>query len=136
MKHTLVWRSRSIGGDAGGWIRDAGVEVVSGIRTDISLGALDLLFEHSEEIEKKVFFQTANLFNLKVDLIPCDTTTASFSVDREDEDDRKLGPAKKGFWAPQVVVALAVTPEGFPVKSWVLPGNTAMGARWRGCAPI
>lgn len=90
--------------------------------------ALDMLFEHSEEVEKEVFFQTANLFNLKVDLIFYDTTTASFSVDREDEDEvgiRKFGHAKEGFWAPQVVVALAVTPEGFPVKSWVLPGNTA-----------
>ncbi len=90
--------------------------------------ALDMLFEHSEEVEKEVFFQIANLFNLKVDLIFYDTTTASFSVDREDEDEvgiRKFGHAKEGFWAPQIVVALAVTPEGFPVKSWVLPGNTA-----------
>jgi transposase len=89
--------------------------------------ALDMLFEHSEEVEREVFFQTANLFNLKVDLIFYDTTTVSFSVDREDEDGgiRKFGHAKEGFWAPQIVVALAVTQEGFPVKSWVLPGNTA-----------
>jgi len=26
--------------------------------------------------------------------------------------------------APQVVVALAVTREGLPVRSWVFPGNT------------
>lgn len=44
----------------------------------------------------------------------------------EDEDGlRRFGHAKEGFWAPQVVVALAVTPEVLPVKSWVLPGNTA-----------
>ncbi len=48
----------------------------------------------------------------------------------EDEPDgnatlRKLGHNKEGFWAPQVVVALAVTREGIPVRSWVLPGNTA-----------
>jgi len=82
--------------------------------------ALDMLFEHSEEIDKQVFFQTANLFNLKVDLIFYDTTTVSFSVDQEDEDEegiRKFGHAKEGFWAPQGVVALAVTQEGFPVKS-------------------
>ncbi|MBM9538463.1 transposase [Desulfobulbus alkaliphilus] len=29
------------------------------------------------------------------------------------------------MWAPQVVVALAVTREGIPVRSWVFPGNTA-----------
>jgi transposase len=90
--------------------------------------ALDMLFENSEEVEKEVFFQTANLFNLKVDLIFYDTTTVSFSVDQEDEDEegiRKFGHCKEGFWAPQIVVALAVTQEGFPVKSWVFPGNTA-----------
>jgi hypothetical protein len=39
--------------------------------------AMDLLYDHTEEVEKHVFFQTANLFNLKVDLIFYDTTTAS-----------------------------------------------------------
>ena len=86
--------------------------------------AMDLLYDHAEEIEKHVFFQTANLFNLKVDLIFYDTTTASFSIDQED-DTRRFGHSKEGVWAPQVVVALAVTTEGLPVKSWVFPGNTA-----------
>ena len=86
--------------------------------------AMDFLYEHTEKVEKHVFFQTANLFNLKVDLIFYDTTTASFSIDQED-DLRRFGHCKEGTWAPQVVVALAVTPEGLPVKSWVFPGNTA-----------
>jgi hypothetical protein len=94
--------------------------------------AMDLLHAHAEQVEKTVFFQTADLFNLEVDLIFYDTTTASFSVDGEDEADRhpnatlrKFGHGKEGFWAPQVVVALAVTREGIPVRSWVMPGNTA-----------
>ena len=86
--------------------------------------AMDLLYDHAEEVEKHVFFQTANLFNLKVDIIFYDTTTASFPIDQED-DLRRFGHSKEGTWAPQVVVALAVTPEGLPVKSWVFPGNTA-----------
>lgn len=88
--------------------------------------AMDILHEHAEEIEKQVFFQVANLFNLSVDIIFYDTTTASFAVDYEDEDGpRQYGHAKAGMWAPQVVVALAVTREGIPVRSWVFPGNTA-----------
>jgi transposase len=92
--------------------------------------AMDLLYEHCEEVEKQIFNQTANLFNLQVDLIFYDTTTASFSIDYEDEEDsgdafRKFGYCKEGGWGPQVVVALAVTREGLPVKSWVFPGNTA-----------
>lgn len=89
--------------------------------------AMDILYEHSEQIEEQVFYQVANLFNLSVDIIFYDTTTASFAVDYEDEEDglRQYGHAKEGMWAPQVVVALAVTREGIPVRSWVFPGNTA-----------
>jgi len=90
--------------------------------------AMDLLHAHVEKVERTVFFQVADLFNLEVDLIFYDTTTASFHVDQEDDDSvglRKFGHSKDGFWAPQVVVALAVTREGIPVRSWVLPGNTA-----------
>jgi transposase len=92
--------------------------------------AMDLLYQHSETIEKTVFNQTADLFNLEVDLIFYDTTTVSFSIDDEDEDEndyeeglRKYGHSKSGVWAPQIVVALAVTREGIPVKCWVFKGN-------------
>nr|WP_200873704.1 IS1634 family transposase [Candidatus Magnetobacterium casensis] len=89
--------------------------------------AMDFLYENSEEIEKAVFFRTANLFNTDIDLIFYDTTTVSFSIDYEDDDSglRKYGKSKDGGWSPQVVVALAVTREGLPVRSWVFPGNTA-----------
>ena len=93
--------------------------------------AMDLLHAHAYKVEKTVFFQMADLLNLEVDLIFYDTTTASFSVDYEDDPARcpnatlrKFGHVKGGFWAPQVVVALAVTREAIPVRSWVLPGNT------------
>jgi hypothetical protein len=46
--------------------------------------AMDQLHANIEEIERAVFFNTANLFNLEVDLIFYDTTTASFHVDSED----------------------------------------------------
>ena len=88
--------------------------------------AMDVLYEHAEKVEKQVFFEVANLFNLSVDIIFYNTTTASFAVDYEDDDGpRQYGHAKEGFWAPQVVVALAVTREGIPVRSWVFTGNTA-----------
>jgi hypothetical protein len=94
--------------------------------------AMDLLHEHAAEVEEAIFFKVADLFNLEVDLIFYDTTTASFHVDQEDDPDRyenatlrKFGHAKEGFWAPQVVIALAVTREGIPVRSWVFPGNTS-----------
>jgi hypothetical protein len=69
--------------------------------------AMDLLHEHAVEVEKTIFFNTANLFNLEVDLIFYDTTTASFSVDQEDDPHRhanatlrKFGHSKDGTWTP------------------------------------
>lgn len=54
--------------------------------------AMDLLYAHSEAIEREIFFRTANLFNLLVDLVFYDTTTAAFEIDGPDPNDpRSLG---------------------------------------------
>ncbi len=114
------------------WLSKVYLPSCAGLKLRHMYEAMDLLHAHVEQVEKTVFFHTADLFNLEVDLIFYDTTTASFSVDAEDEPNghanatlRKFGHSKEGFWAPQVVVALAVTRKGIPVRSWVLPGNTA-----------
>ena len=77
-----------------------------------------------------------------MDVIFYDTTTASFCIDREDEDGedrdengkdgdgkekalRKFAHAKEGTWSPRAVVALAVANEGIPVRCRVFPGNTS-----------
>ncbi len=93
--------------------------------------AMDFLYAEASEVEEAVFFHTADLLNLDVDLVFYDTTTASFSVDEEDEESddsgtglRQWGKPKEGGWAVQVVVALAVTREGLPVRCWVFPGKT------------
>jgi transposase len=94
--------------------------------------AMDFLHEHLNRVEETVFFHVADLFNLDVDLIFYDTTSCSFAIDDVDEEEdasalRQRGHSKEGTWTPQVVVALAVTREGLPVRSWVFPGNTADG---------
>ena len=108
------------------WLSKVYLPSCDGLKLKQMYEAMDLFYDHMAEVEENLFFHTANLFNLTVDLIFYDTTTASFSIDREDEKDnlRKFGHAKEGMWAPQVVVALAVTREGLPVRSWVFPGNT------------
>jgi hypothetical protein len=59
--------------------------------------AMDVLCYNSAKIERDIFFHTADLLNLQVDLIFYDTTTASFSIDDEDEEGpRKFGRAKEG----------------------------------------
>jgi hypothetical protein len=107
---------------------------------ELSLGqlyrALDVLTEHGEAIEAEVFWHGAELFDFDVDLIFYDATTAWFETDEEDVAAhewrglefaplRRRGHSKEGRDNdPQVVIALAVTRDGMPVRSWVFPGNT------------
>ncbi len=93
--------------------------------------AMDFLEEHKEAIERAIYFQVADLLNLDVDILFYDTTSLHFEIDEEDEGDagsralRQRGYSKNGRGdAPQVVIGLAVTREGIPVRHWVFPGNT------------
>jgi len=87
--------------------------------------AMDFLLEHEESIQKEVFFATADLLNLEVDLLFFDTTTTYAECEEEDAL-RRYGHSKDSRPdRPQIVIGLAVTKEGLPVRCWVLPGNTA-----------
>src|SRR5262249_56107510 len=98
--------------------------------------ALDFLDAHIDELEREIFFRTADLFRADVDLIFWDTTTVSFEIDTEDDAEatrrgkilpplRKRGDSKEGRnHTPQVVVGLALTRDGLPVRSWAFPGHT------------
>ena len=88
--------------------------------------SMDFLPEHEDAIQKNVFWATAHLMNLTVDLIFFDTTNTFFETD--DPGDSELsaygGNSKhKRNDLPQVTIGLAVTREGIPVRCWVLPGN-------------
>lgn len=108
-----------------------------GLKVDQLYRALDFLAVWAEEIERDVFLKAADLFRLDVDLIFYDTTTAYFEIDEADEDEqewagrlfaplRRRGHSKEGRDThPQVIIAMAVTRDGMPVRSWVLPGDTA-----------
>jgi transposase len=120
------------------WLADvAFLPDAAGLAVDQLYRALDFLAVWSDRIEHEVFLQAADLFRLDVDLIFYDTTTAYFETDEADEDPeewggrlfaplRRRGHNKEGRDnQPQVIIALAVTRDGMPVRSWVLPGDTA-----------
>ena len=107
--------------------------------------AMDFLEANKESIERAIYFRIADLLNLDVEIIFYDTTSLHFEIDEEDrgsvQDDtvqgskaagrktyqapRKRGYPKNGRWdVPQIVVGLAVTRDGYPVRHWVFPGNT------------
>jgi transposase len=108
------------------------------VREDVALGnpgpislqhlyrAMDFLREQREQMQKEVFFATADLLNLEVDLLFFDTTSTYVERDEEDEEGlRRYGYSRDNRPdLPQVVIGLAVTKEGIPVRCWVLPGNT------------
>jgi len=108
------------------------------VREDVALGnpeplalqhlyrAMDVLLEHRERIHKEVFFSVADLLNLEVDLLFFDTTSTYLEREEEDTEGLKRYGRSKDHRPdlPQIVIGLAVTKEGIPVKCWVLPGNT------------
>lgn len=87
--------------------------------------AMDFLPEHTEDVQKEVFWATANLLNVTVDLISFDTTNTYFETNEPGPSELKAyGKSKhKRDDLPQVTIGLAVTKEGIPVRCWVLPGN-------------
>lgn len=117
---------------------DSKREVVEWVREDVFLGneqpihlqhlyrAMDYLLENAEGLQKEVFFTTSDLLNLEVDLLFFDTTSTYFELDEEDNAGiKRYGYSKdKRSDLPQIVIGLAVTKEGIPVRCWVLPGNT------------
>lgn len=84
------------------------------------------------EVSRSVFFALTNLLNLEVDLILFDSTSTYFERDGEPApDDGAVGLRRFGHFKdhrkdlPQIVIGLAVTREGIPVRCWVWPGNTS-----------
>ena len=102
--------------------------------------AMDFLEANRAAIEERLYYRLADLLNLDVDLVFYDTTSLHFEIDEADTAAqtgnqaaggkvyrplRKRGKAKNGRDdAPQLVIGLAVTRDGFPVRHWVFPGNT------------
>src|SRR4051812_6907414 len=135
------------------WVNDD--VVIDGLpRTsdDACYRAMDWLLEISTTLEEEVFGQVANLLNLEVDLLFFDTTSTYFQTEDADEpvardefgqvvpeeqatDDHK----RRGFRSfgkskdhrddlPQVVIGMAVTRTGIPVRVWSWPGATSDSA--------
>jgi hypothetical protein len=109
---------------------DAAIPGLAGMDDDQAYRAMDLLVEADTEarVQEAVFFAAATLLNLEVDLLFFDTTSTFFQRDGEDDGAdgfRRLGHSKDHRPdLPQVVIGLAVTREGIPVRVWCWPGNT------------
>jgi hypothetical protein len=128
------------------WLReDIRIEGTQRLELQHLYRAMDFLEANKEAIEKAIYFRMADLLNLDVELVFYDTTSLHFEIDEPDRGVganeevrgsraaggkiyralRKRGYAKNGRSdAPQIVVGLAVTRDGFPLRHWIFPGNT------------
>jgi len=89
---------------------------------------LDRLAPHKDELFKFLKRRWGELFGAKFDVLLYDLTSTYFEsdVERGPEDLRQFGYSRdKRGDCRQVVIALIVTPEGFPLSYEVLAGNTA-----------
>ena len=135
---------------AADWItNDAHIDGLAEIGEQPCYRAMDWLHEVTVDLEKQVFDEVATLLNLEVDLLFFDTTSTYFELEEPDEpvarDDtgRRLDDdpddseaTKSGFRAygkskdsrddlPQIVIGMAVTRDGIPVRCWCWPGNAS-----------
>jgi hypothetical protein len=110
--------------------QDAAIPGLAGMDDDQAYRAMDLLVDADTQarVQEAVFFTAANLLNLEVDLLFFDTTSTFFQRDTEESGPgafRVYGHSKDHRPdLPQVVIGLAVTREGIPVRVWCWPGNT------------
>ncbi len=121
---------------------------------DACYRAMDWLLEIRGQLEKAVFDRAADLLGLEIDLLFFDTTSTYFVTEAADAPIARdaqgipvpdgAGEAagqgrEAGFrtWGnskdyrddlPQVVIGMAVTRTGIPVRVWCWPGNTSDSA--------
>jgi hypothetical protein len=121
------------------------VDGLTDFSDDQAYRAMDFLLDALEDIAGEVFASVAHLLNLDLDIVFVDSTSTYCEVDVPDEladlqdtvgDEGVSRPAEQGKRAfghskdfrtdlPQVVIAMAVTRDGVPVRCWTFPGNTA-----------
>jgi transposase len=89
---------------------------------------LDKLLEHKDALFLHLRQRWQDLFAASFDVLLYDLTSTYFESDppSDEEDKRRFGYSRdKRGDCVQVVIALVVTPQGFPLAYEVLPGNTS-----------
>ena len=134
------------------WVNhDVHIAGLDRIDDDACYRAMDWLHQIREKLERQVFDSAAHLLNLEVDLLFFDTTSTYFELEDADVPVARNRRGAKapatatatgkaaGFrtWGkskdsrddlPQIVIGMAVTRDGIPVRVWCWPGNTGDSA--------
>jgi hypothetical protein len=138
---------------ATGWVAgDVHIEGLGQVSDDACYRAMDELHAMEDDFGKKVHDNLAHLLNLEAGLLFFDTTSTYFETGDadealpRDEKGRRTGADGDGGAAdaagfrshgkskdsrpdlPQVIVGMAVTRDGIPVRVWCWPGDTGDSA--------
>ena len=132
--------------------RDVHIDGLGEVSDDACYRAMDWLHAVRGELEEQVYAAAADLLNLEVDLLFFDTTSTYFELEDADgevapnwrgekgpggedaDPDRAAGVRARGKSKagrddlPKIVIGLAVTRDGIPVRVWCWPRNTADSA--------
>lgn len=120
------------------------IDGLAEVDEDSCYRAMDVFLSLLADLQHAVFFSVANLLNLEVDILFFDTTSTYWETEGtddalwdDDESGDESGRAVERAWRthghskdhrpdlPQVVIGMAVTREGIPVRVWTFPGNTS-----------
>ena len=113
------WYQRSAMGDLLG----EDLEVIS---KDKLYRCLDQLLPHKKDLFSHLTQRWATLFQARFDILLYDLTSTYFESDPPGHGKRRYGYSRdKRSDCVQIVLALIVTPEGFPLAYEVLAGNTS-----------
>ena len=115
------------------WVADrVAVDGLDDLDADACYRAMDWLLQIEPELAEAVYWSTADLLNLEVDLLFFDTTSTYFETEQADDpaEGETVGFRTYGHSKdhrpdlPQVVIGMAVTRGGIPIRVWCWPGNT------------
>lgn len=116
------------------------------VSDDACYRAMDFFLTALAELQEAVFFSVANLLDLEVDILFFDSSSTYWQTETaddalldqdSDQDSDQEARAVEGAWRsyghskdhrpdlPQVVIGMAVTREGIPVRVWTFPGDTS-----------
>ena len=107
-------------------MRDLLGSPMAAIAGDTLYRCLDKLAEHKRAFFSFLRERWETLFDARFDVLLYDLTSTYFESDPRFSDKRRFGYSRdKRSDCVQVVIALIVTPEGFPLAYEVMPGNTS-----------
>jgi transposase len=120
------------------WFDQSAMDILLGVDFQVAekdrlYRCLDRLLEHRQDLFVQLQQRWRQLFDAQFDLVLYDLTSTYVEGEAEQNPKAKRGYSRDGRPdCKQVVIALVITPEGFPLAYEVMDGNTSDKTTLRG----